>query len=219
MLLIAVILYGGCYLYFQNILDISATRHQVFTEGQWWRAWTTLIAHGDLAHLLANSFLFFLFGYALLSYFSWWFFPVVGTLMGGLTNLVVMLTLDEHVRLVGASGLVHWMGAAWVTMYLFLENRHNFRMRFGSALFLMLMLFTPDTYKPQVSYLAHFVGFVFGIGSAWLYVKLNGATFAAAVKTETIFIPEWEFGSWEIEPETDQLAVDSGDTEAIRNPA
>ena len=197
MLAIAVMLYGGCYLYFQAVWDISATRHQVFVDHQWWRAWTTLIAHGDLAHLLANSFLFFLFAYTLLSHFSWWFFPMMGFFMGGVANLVVLLTLDDYVRLVGAAGLVHWMGAAWVTMYLLIENRHSFRLRFGSALFLMLMLFTPDTYKPQVSYLAHFVGFVLGVLSAWLYTRINRVRFAAAVKTETIVIPEWEFGPWD----------------------
>lgn len=200
-LLLAVLLYGGCYLYFYDVWEaaswMSANRAQVFEQHQWWRAWTTLIAHGDLAHLLANSFLFFLFAYTLMSYFSWWFFPVAGFFMGGLVNLVVLATMDPHVNLVGASGVVHWMGAAWTTLYLLLENRQSFRSRFGSGLFLMLMLFTPDTYKPNVSYMAHFVGFVFGVSGAYLYYVLNRREFDRSVRRETIIIPEWEFGPWD----------------------
>lgn len=200
-LLLAVILYGGCYLYFHDVWQagewMAATPRQVFQEHEWWRAWTTLIAHGDLAHLLANSFLFFLFAYTLMSHFSWWFFPLAGFVMGGVTNLIVLLTLGEDVRLVGASGMVHWMGAAWTTLFLLLENRQTFRTRFGSGLFLMLVLFTPDTYKPNVSYLAHFVGFALGVLSAWAYCRLCRAKFQAAIQTQTTLIPDWEFGPWD----------------------
>lgn len=117
--------------------------------------------------------------------------------MGGVTNLVVLLTLGNNVHLVGASGLVHWMGAAWATMYFLLENRQSLRQRFGSGLFLMLVLFTPDTYRPNVSYLAHFVGFIFGILSAAGYYQANRTKFLNAIKTETLVIPEWEFGPWD----------------------
>lgn len=126
-----------------------------------------------------------------------WFFPILGIFMGGVTNLVVLLTLGDDVRLVGASGLVHWMGAAWATMYFILENRQSLRQRFGSGLFLMLVLFTPDTYKPNVSYLAHFVGFILGVLSSWLYYFTNRSQFLNAIKTETIVLPDWEFGPWD----------------------
>lgn len=217
LLVLVTALYVGCWAYFTDSLGayqwMSATPHQVFIEHEWWRAWTTLMAHGDLAHLLANSFLLILFAGLLLSYFSWWFFPVVGVVAGGAANLVVLLTLDENVRLVGASGLVHWMGAAWATLYVLLENRQSWRFRSGVGLFLMLVLFTPDTYKPGVSYLAHFVGFVLGVASAWLYALVNHRQFQAAVKTETFFVPEWEFGRWDVPLEDQREAGPDGENE------
>lgn len=200
-LLLMIFLYGGCYIYFHDIGGalhwMPASGELVFGKHQYWRAWTTLIAHGNLAHLLANSFLFILFSYTLMSYFSWWFFPVAGFFSGGIVNLLVLLTMDPQVQLVGASGVVHWMGAAWTTMFLLLENRQSFRTRFGAGLFLMLVLFTPDSYRPEVSYGAHFMGFVLGVVVSWLYYQFQRARFAAAVKTTEVILPEWEFGPWD----------------------
>jgi len=207
-LALAVILYAACSAYWSNFAQahewMAATPRQVFQLHEWWRPWTTLFAHGDLAHLFANSLLFFGFSYLLHSYFSVWFFPVMGLLMGGLANVVVLLTLGDDVTLVGASGLVHWMGAAWATLHVLLENRQNFRPRFGNALFLMLVLFTPDTYRPNVSYLAHFIGFIFGVGSSYLYWRFNQRVFSAAEVVEYQVVPPWEFGPWDGSDPDDQ---------------
>lgn len=200
-LVAGVILYLGAWMYWSDFLGanswMAASRHQVFTQGEWWRAWTTLFAHADLAHLFANSFPFFLFALPLMSHFSLRFFPLAGFFMGGLVNLIVLSTMPEHVTLVGASGLVHWMGAAWVTLYVILENRQTFRLRFASALFLSMTLFMPDTFRPEVSYMAHGVGFLSGIAGAWGYSRLNQREFLAAERFEWVEEKPWEFGPWD----------------------
>lgn len=205
-LLMMALIYLMSTFYFQNTLglqsQLAASGRQVFLQHEWWRLWTALFIHGDLVHLFSNSLLFFLFAHLLMGTFSWWFFPLVSFLVGGLTNLIVLSTLPYDVNLLGVSGVIHWMGAAWLTLYFFIDRRHHWRTRFGSALFLSLMLFMPDTYKPEVSYSSHFIGFVLGIFSALGYYALKREHFHSFEEREIIIEPEPEFDDWK--PVSDQ---------------
>lgn len=173
-----------------------ASRDLVFTKGQYWRLWTSLFAHGGFDHLLGNALLFFPLSYLLMAHFSLLFFPMVAFLLGGLINAVVLQTMAPETFLIGISGVVYWMGAAWLTLFLLVDRRKIFKRRFAYALFLALMIFVPETYKPEVSYLSHFVGFIFGIGSAMIYYGINIAHFRAAEVKEYIYDDEfdWEDG-------------------------
>ena len=204
MLLTGVFLYAGAWAYWSDFYGahslMAATPQQVFEQHQWWRAWTTLFAHADVAHLFANSFPFFLFAWPLMAHFSLGFFPLAGFAMGGALTLAVRTTTPSTLARVGASGVVHWMGAAWVTLYVILENRQNFKARFASALFLILMLFTPDTYRPEVSYLTHGVGFLSGVAGAWSYSRWHKTEFAAAERHEVVEEKPWDYGPWHLDP-------------------
>lgn len=166
----SLLLFAGSFLFLTGIAGadewMPASFDQVFNQHQYWRAWTTLFAHGDLGHLLSNTVLFIPFAYFLSGYFGLFFFPLIGFFVGGLTNLVVLHTMPPETHLIGVSGVVYWMGAAWLTLYLLIDRRESFRRRIGIALFSSVILFVPETYKPEISYLAHFVGYAFGVLSS-----------------------------------------------------
>lgn len=160
---------------------ISATPFQVFTEHQYWRAWTALFAHSDLGHLISNSMILLPLCHLLTGYYGFLFFPLVGILAGGVVNLLVLLTMRDHVTLLGISGVVNWMGAAWLTLYVIIDRRESLRRRLGVSLALTMMLFVPDTFRPEVSYLSHLLGFLLGILSAAVYYLVRRDAIESAV--------------------------------------
>jgi rhomboid protease GluP len=180
----------GLFLYFASFLFFAgsygstdwmpATYGAVFTRHEYWRLWTTLFAHGDFGHLLNNSILFLPFAYLLSGYFGWVVFPFLGVLLGGLINWIVLATMPPDVALIGISGVVYWMGAAYITLHFLIDRRQTLRRRFAGALFITMVLFVPDTYQPQVSYLSHFVGYLLGLISAVGYYYWNRHRFHAA---------------------------------------
>lgn len=155
--------------YFNAPLWMSATGESVFVHHEWWRAWTTLFAHGDLGHISGNLFLFFPFCYYLIAYFGYAFFPFIGFFAGGLVNLIVLQTMPVHVGLIGVSGVVNWMGGAWLTLGWLIDRRESAGRRILKIVAVTIVLFIPDSFKPEVSYLSHFLGYFAGVLSAIIY--------------------------------------------------
>lgn len=188
--LLALVFFGLSFLYLSGFESaqswMAASKQSVFQDHQYWRLWTTLFAHGDREHLVNNALLFFPLAFLLMSYFGSVLFPLIGFALGGVVNFLVLWTMPLGVSLIGISGLVYWMGAVWFTLFVLIDRRKNFKVRFGNALFLTLMLFVPETYKPQVSYMSHFIGFMLGIVSALVYYSLNRSRFAAAEVLEVV---------------------------------
>ena len=177
--------------YFNSTHWMPANANSVFDKHQLWRLWTTLFAHGDLGHLMNNSLLFLPLTYLLTSYFGLYLFPLVGLLMGGLVNLIVFKTLPLDTSLIGMSGVVYYLGATWLTLFVLIDSRKSFKRRFAIALFLTVMLFAPQTYTPQVSYLSHLLGYLSGIITATIYYLIYRQKFLAAeVKEYLIEDPE-----------------------------
>ncbi|WII73142.1 rhomboid family intramembrane serine protease [Bdellovibrio sp. 22V] len=176
--------------YWNNYLGAAewmpASFQAVFKQGQYWRLWTTLFAHADLGHLLSNSLLFFIFGYFLNGYFGVLVFPLAALVFGGITNALVLSTYPPTVKLIGVSGVVYWMGGMWLVLYLLLDKQRTWVQRILRSVGVALGVFMPSTaFDPQISYQAHFVGFLLGIVCGFLYYFLRRKTFAAAVVTET----------------------------------
>jgi rhomboid protease GluP len=159
----------------------------VFRDGEYWRAWTTLFAHADIGHLLSNLFLFIPFAYLLAGYFSPFFFPLTGFFVGGLVNLVVLKTLPSSVILLGASGVVYWMGAAWITLSLLIDRRQSLAKRILKSIGVSALLFLPQIYRPEVSYLSHFLGYIAGVISATIYYAVDRRFFIAAEKYDYVW--------------------------------
>ena len=89
-------------------------------------------------------------------------------------------------ELLGVSGVVYWMGAVWLTLYFLLETRDRLSKRFIKTIGIALVLFVPETYHQDVSYLSHFIGFVFGILFALAYFQLHRKEFKDAEVVELI---------------------------------
>jgi rhomboid protease GluP len=166
---------------------MPATRQSVFAEGEYWRLLTTLFAHGDLGHIAANSFLFTILGFLLYGYFGSRVFPFSALLGGALTNLIILRTYPPQVSLIGASGVVYWMGGAWLVLYFLLSRQKNLTHRVLRTMGVSLVLFMPaETFAPNVSYRAHFVGFALGAAFGIAYFLLNRDKFRAAEVREWV---------------------------------
>ena len=169
--LIMVLLSGAYWQdFFHAAETMAATKTQVFARHEYWRAWTTLFVHADGRHLISNSFLFFILGSLLAAYFGVFLVPFMALLFGGLTNLYVLSGMPGEVLLIGASGMVFWMGGAWLTLYLLLERRRSLLQRFLRAFGVGLVLFMPaEAFDPTISYSSHGVGFISGVGWGLVY--------------------------------------------------
>ena len=147
----------------------AAVPIKVFQQHEYWRLWSALFVHADIGHLLSNSFLFSIFSYFLFGYFGSFVFPFMALIFGGLVNYIVLKTLPPTVELVGISGVVYWMGAVWLTLYFLLETREAVPRRLVKTIGIAAVLFIPETYHQNISYLSHFIGFVSGVVFALFY--------------------------------------------------
>jgi rhomboid protease GluP len=166
---------------------MSASGELVFAKGEYWRLFTTILAHADAGHLLSNTFLFFILSYFLYGYFGARLFPAAAFFGGALANFIVLRSYDQKVVLVGASGVVYWMGGAWLILYFFLSRQKNFTQRWLRTLGVAILLFMPaEKFEPAVSYRTHFVGFAIGVVVGALFYWYHRKEFLAAEVRETI---------------------------------
>lgn len=170
---------------------MTASHDMIFKDHQWWRAWTTLFAHADEKHLLSNVFLFSILGYFLNGYFGVLIFPIMAFLFGGLTNLIVLHSAPAEMQLIGVSGVVFWMGGAWLALYFALERRKSLLQRSLRAVGVGLLLFMPaEAFDPSISYKTHFVGFVLGVLFGFFYFLIRRSYFRSAEIYEELADPE-----------------------------
>lgn len=178
--------------YWKNWLNagswMSASPELVFQKHEWWRLWTTLLAHGDAGHLASNSLLLIVLGYFLSGYFGAWVFPTLALLVGGITNAIVLTGYPSQVHLIGISGVVYWLGGAWLVLYFLIDQRRTYLQRALRSFGVALGVFMPaSAFDPQISYQAHFVGFIMGVLSGAAIYLLQRKKFLAELVTEEIF--------------------------------
>ena len=198
-LFLVLLLIFGTSLYLNNFLNgnewMAATFYQVVKEKQYWRLWTAIFAHADLAHIMSNLFLFIPFSYFLTRTFSFWFFPLFAFFIGGLINLIVIMNLPEHSSIIGVSGVVYWMGAAWMTLSFLIDRRESLGSRLLKVSGVSIILFFPTTILAEVSYLSHALGYFFGILSGIIYYFVYRQEFRSVEIIEEIPIEssfDWE---------------------------
>ncbi len=166
---------------------MPASGQNVFEHHEIWRAWTTVFIHADEKHLFSNSFLFFILGAFLCGHFGFLFFPTLALIAGGLINLFVLARMNPEVQLIGASGVVYWMGGAWLILYFLLDRQRSHYQRALRSIGVGLLLFVPaEAFDPSISYLTHTVGFFFGVMSGALYYFIRRQTFLAAEVKEIL---------------------------------
>ncbi len=166
-LFLVTLLVTGTALFLNDVFHLRqlmpASFETVVLKKEYYRLWSALFAHGDLEHILSNLFLFIPFAYLLAHYFSLWLFPLIGFLLGGLINLIVVHYLGGGNTIIGVSGVVYWMGATWMTLSFFIDRRETILARLIKLSGVSLVLFFPTTFLPEVSYFSHFLGYIFGI--------------------------------------------------------
>lgn len=182
-----VILLFGLSLYdWLSVNSLAVSYDLAFSQHKYWKLWSALFAHADMGHLLGNALLFVPFALLLTGYFNLTLFPLVGVFIGGLINAIAVKSMLPEAELMGISGVVNWMGAVWLTLFFLVDRRVNWRRRFAVALFSGLVLFAPQEFKPDISYLSHIVGFAFGVVSGIIYYALHRKEFLAAEVYETV---------------------------------
>lgn len=142
--------------------QLWVSKQSVYLDHEYWRAWTAILVHSDLAHLLSNTPLLFFFGFYLRAFFTSLMFPMMAFGLGGIVNLLTIYQYEPHVRLIGASGMVYAMAAMWLVFYLRFDVRYTFLIRLMRAIAFTLIVMMPTSFVPQVSYLAHSIGYILG---------------------------------------------------------
>jgi hypothetical protein len=62
--------------------------------------------------------------------------------------------------------MIYAMAGMWLTLYLKFEQGYSFYMRLVRVTAFVLIVLFPTTFQPTTSYLAHGLGFVFGVMAA-----------------------------------------------------
>lgn len=157
----------SCVLHWSGLVGESsyfvASRDAVFGDGEYWRLLTALGGHGDLMHLLHNAPIFWFFCWILQGYFGWIFSLCAVLVIGILSNAVTVWFYEDRMRLLGASGMVYGMVALWLVLYIRFDHKGWWVKRVMRSLGFSLLVLFPQTYEPNVSYLAHASGFAIGL--------------------------------------------------------
>lgn len=160
-----------------HLLDhrfFMANGNLVFKQGEYWRAFLSSLIHADYKHLGTNSVYFFILSILLHNYFGNFIFPFVSIFMGFVINLITLAFYPPGTYLLGISGVVYFMGAFWLVMYVLIERGRPLLHRIIIAMGMFLIFFAPHAViEEDVSYLAHGVGFGLGIVVALLTFSLR----------------------------------------------
>ena len=152
---------------------LAATREGVLGNREYWRLLTAVAVHADVMHAFSNAIFLALFTYLLFGYFGFWVFPALSLIMAGAINYVSLLTYPPGVSLVGASGLIYWMAAFWLTIYLLVERSVSVGTRVLRAVCLAALVLLPSAFQANVSYRTHAIGLGLGTVSALVYFQRN----------------------------------------------
>lgn len=148
--------------------DLVASRESVFQNKELYRLISSLFLHGDLGHLLSNSYMLFVLSWLIFGTLTWtasgtilllFLFVFSGAGVSGLT----LLSYSPQVRLLGISGLVYFMAGFWFINYMMIDRRRSFSSRLVRTVGVCLVILFPSTFEEEVSYGAHFHGFWVGL--------------------------------------------------------
>ncbi len=137
---------------------------RLVAEGQWWRAFTAILLHADLAHLLANV----TSGFILLGLAMARFGPGPGLLGAYLAGAAgngfgFMLRSDAYFGL-GASGMIMGaLGLISISPYLQRPARPHSLKQLTQAVFAGVLLFLLLGVSPSSDVVAHLGGFLAGL--------------------------------------------------------
>jgi rhomboid protease GluP len=152
-------------------------------KARWWVAFVAMFVHADVGHLISNLIFFIPFSTLLAAHYGQITFPFIGILIGYCTHLSVLASSEPGYRLIGASGMVYGLASLWLGLFVLHANRYSFRERLMRAIGVALLLLMPQQFRPEVSYWAHTLGFVWGL----IFLPLVART---AVGSWTIYLKQ-----------------------------
>lgn len=172
-----IIVLGMCLLaswyYWNPSLNISkylaASYNSIFIDHEYWRLFTTSFVHADLKHLLANSLMLAFLTYFVSSFFGILISVFLSFSVAMLTNLFVISIYGGEITLVGASGVVYYLWGFWMVLYSLLQSHYTLIERFLRVGAVFLILLVPNEFHANTSYLAHYIGFGFGVITGGIY--------------------------------------------------
>jgi membrane associated rhomboid family serine protease len=145
---------------------IGSLTHEGIVNGQWWRAITALTLHGDIAHIMANSFFGSLFGLFVGRHMGSGFGWLVVVIGAAIANIMNALLMGLEFRSIGSStacfvalGLIpafswrngYFKGSGW---------KKGFAPIFGA---IAMFAFTGVSDQPNTDVSAHILGFLCGL--------------------------------------------------------
>lgn len=165
---------------------LPASARDVFQGGEFWRLVSGFLVHADIKHLASNALPMVVLSALFFGYFGWRAYPLGALGLGALIHALTLLSYSPHVRLLGISGLVYCLGAAWLILYVGIERHRSLRLRIFRVLAFALIFFVPSTYHPEVSYRAHGIGFGVGLLFGVTLLHLSNARIRGAEEHEWV---------------------------------
>jgi len=173
-------------MYWQGVIDVEASVTKVFSEGEYWRLFTSSFLHGSLDHLLSNSLMLGLMSYFIVSHYGLVIYPFLSFLMGAVINFIVLYFAKGELTIVGASGVVYFLWGFWLVLYLFIQRHISYSRRVINSFAIALIVLVPTTYSATTSYFAHFLGLVLGIINGICYYGIYRKEILSNEKFEVI---------------------------------
>ena len=161
------------YLNWSEVIDTTANGAVLQDSNQWWRLFTTTFVHSDIEHFLSNSLMLFILTYFTYSFYGFGMAISCSYVMGAVINALTLLFYQDNTTLVGVSGVIYYQWGFWLTLFCFLQRQYSLIGRFLRVGAIFFILLIPTTYKPQTSYLAHYLGFLLGVGVGGFYFLIR----------------------------------------------
>ncbi len=112
-------------------------------------------------------------------------FPILSFAMAPVIQLITLAFYHNQTTLIGISGVVYWLTGTWIALFIGTERRLSVGRRLIASLGFFLAMMIPTHFEPNVSYLAHAVGFVLGLVSGGLIFTSKYKSIRQADRYET----------------------------------
>ena len=167
---------GTCW-FLQNVMPPvweekgEAISRAIVRDGEWWRALTALVLHGDITHLLANIASGLLFSAFVLPYFgtgATWLLIVLTGFLGNLANAwfyqsTPHISIGSSTAVFGALGLL--VATDFMARFASPQTRSRWQLilPLGAGFALLAYLGVGEEKHSQTDYMAHLWGFSAGL--------------------------------------------------------
>jgi rhomboid protease GluP len=165
LVLVVVFLVQGRVAYGVDWLSAGALDGAAVRDGEWWRVFTALTLHGDVAHLIANLFFGAVFGGCVGRYLGSGVAWVVILLAAGAGNALDLALLPSSHRAIGASTAVFTALGVVATLLWRAESSRasTWARRYAPLIGAAVLLAYIGTGDAGTDAVAHLTGFVAGL--------------------------------------------------------